>query len=80
MDVGYTSAYRKKAKKQLPEDLVSKQIAWFFIISVIKVSEGNTTSIIVTDNSPWHEITVSKTFSKTEVPILKENKWLTPGG
>lgn len=32
-DVGYTSTYRKKNKKQLPKDLVSKEKVSFFVIS-----------------------------------------------
>lgn len=76
-DVGHTSAYRKEKRKR-KEKTTSKifgfKTAGFFAISVIKVSEKNTTSIMVADNSLQDDNTITKTSSKIGVPTLKENR------
>lgn len=69
----------KCPQKERKEKTTSKRFgfktAGFFVISAIKISEKNTTSIIVADNSLQDEITIMKTSSKTAgVPTLEENK------
>lgn len=81
-DVEHTSAYRKKKEKEKKKTTSKRsgfKTAGFFVTSVIKVSEKNTTSIIVADNSLQDEITVTKTSTKTGVPTLEENKQPTTG-
>lgn len=67
----HVSTEKTKLLQKHREDLVSKQPD-FLVTSAIKVSEMNTTSVMI-HNSPQDESITSEATNKIEMPILKEN-------
>lgn len=55
---------KKKGKETATSKIFGFKTAGFFAISVIKVSEKNTTSIIVADNSLQDDNTTTETSKK----------------